>query len=171
MGNCYGRPWPAVYTIFVQIIHQIQVLTEPLCAAEQRTGYQISLVNLQREAKLSVNLQGYLNARQTCSRIRSVSITVVRFIETLKTTPKHPKPPPNNYRTYNARKKNKDTHCLLGGDWHCARIHTALALCKNTYSDRAKRGGGGTFFDKLILVAFIRYLVISISFHKKLGLR
>ena len=61
---CYGRPWPAVYINFVLKIHQIQVLTEPLCraqasflcAAEQRAGYQISWVNLQREAELSVNL-------------------------------------------------------------------------------------------------------------------
>ena len=55
----YGRPWPAVYINFVLKIHQIQVLTEPLCraqAAEQRAGYQISWVNLQREAELSVNL-------------------------------------------------------------------------------------------------------------------
>ena len=25
----YGRPWPAVYETFVQITHQIQVLTKP----------------------------------------------------------------------------------------------------------------------------------------------
>ena len=31
--NIYGRPWPAEYIIFVQITHQIQVLTEPLCRA------------------------------------------------------------------------------------------------------------------------------------------
>ena len=50
--------------MFMQNTHQIQVLTEPLCraqaiflcAAEQREGYQISWVDLQREAKLSVNL-------------------------------------------------------------------------------------------------------------------
>ena len=29
----YGRPWPAVYINFVLKIHQIQVLTEPLCRA------------------------------------------------------------------------------------------------------------------------------------------
>ena len=54
----YGRPWPAVYINFVQNIHQIQVLTDPLCraqaiflcAAEQRTGYHISWVDLQRKA-------------------------------------------------------------------------------------------------------------------------
>ena len=58
----YGPPWPAVYITFEQITDQIQVSTEPLCraqvflcAAEQRAGYQISWVNLQREAKLSVN--------------------------------------------------------------------------------------------------------------------
>ena len=60
----YGRPWPAVYINFVLKTHQIQVLTEPLCraqasflcTAEQRAGCQISWVNLQREAELSVNL-------------------------------------------------------------------------------------------------------------------
>ena len=31
--NSYGRPWPVVYIAFVQITHQIQVLTEPLCLA------------------------------------------------------------------------------------------------------------------------------------------
>ena len=30
----YGRQWPAVYINFVQNIHQIQVLTEPLCRAQ-----------------------------------------------------------------------------------------------------------------------------------------
>ena len=30
----YGRLWPAVYIIFVQITQQIQVLTEPLCRAQ-----------------------------------------------------------------------------------------------------------------------------------------
>ena len=31
-----SRPWPAVYINFVQILHQIQVLTEPLCRAQAR---------------------------------------------------------------------------------------------------------------------------------------
>ena len=30
----YGRPGPAVYINFVLKIHQIQVLTEPLCRAQ-----------------------------------------------------------------------------------------------------------------------------------------
>ena len=34
VDNCYGRPWPAVYINFVLKIHQIQVLTEPLCRAQ-----------------------------------------------------------------------------------------------------------------------------------------
>ena len=54
---CYaycGRPWPAAYINFMQNTHQIHVLTKPLSryilfAAEQRVGYQISLVDLQRE--------------------------------------------------------------------------------------------------------------------------
>ena len=32
--TCHGLPWPAVYINFVQITHQIQVLTEPLCRAQ-----------------------------------------------------------------------------------------------------------------------------------------
>ena len=52
-----GRPWPAAYINIIQNTHQIQVLTEALFraqaiflfAAEQRVGYQISWVDLQRE--------------------------------------------------------------------------------------------------------------------------
>ena len=33
-ASCYGRPWPAVYINFALKIHQIQVLTEPLCRAQ-----------------------------------------------------------------------------------------------------------------------------------------
>ena len=32
--NHYGRPWPAVCINFVLKLHQIQVLTEPLCRAQ-----------------------------------------------------------------------------------------------------------------------------------------
>ena len=32
-GYC-GRPWPAAYINFNQNIHQIQVLTKPLCRAQ-----------------------------------------------------------------------------------------------------------------------------------------
>ena len=31
---CCGRPWPAAYINFNQNIHQIQVLTKPLCRAQ-----------------------------------------------------------------------------------------------------------------------------------------
>ena len=34
LAHYYGRPWPAVYINFVLKIHQIQVLTEPLCRAQ-----------------------------------------------------------------------------------------------------------------------------------------
>ena len=35
IGNPHcGRPWPATYTNFNQNIHQIQVLTKPLCRAQ-----------------------------------------------------------------------------------------------------------------------------------------
>ena len=59
--NDCGRPWPAVCINFVLKIHQIQVLTEPLCRAQASfyalpNNEQISWVNLQREAELSVNL-------------------------------------------------------------------------------------------------------------------
>ena len=33
VANC-GRPWPAAYINFNQNIHQIQVLTKPLCRAQ-----------------------------------------------------------------------------------------------------------------------------------------
>ena len=71
----YGRPYPAVYIIFVQNTHQIQVLTKPLChaqaiflcAAEQRAGYQLSWVDLQREANCPWYLYGYLSqAKLVC---------------------------------------------------------------------------------------------------------
>ena len=70
---------------------------EPITALFTFTGLWPTVresVGLPRARGKLVNLQ-----------IWSVSITVVRFIEILKTTPKHPKPPPNHYRTYNARKK------------------------------------------------------------------
>ena len=35
-ASYYGRPWPAVYINFVLKIHQIHVLTEPLCRAQAR---------------------------------------------------------------------------------------------------------------------------------------
>ena len=53
--NYCGRPWPAAYINIIQNTHQIQVLTKLyavrmlyLFAAEQRVGYQISWVDLQR---------------------------------------------------------------------------------------------------------------------------
>ena len=33
-GPCCGRPWPTAYINFNQNIHQIQVLTTPLCRAQ-----------------------------------------------------------------------------------------------------------------------------------------
>ena len=33
-NSCCGRPWPAAYINFNQYIHQIQVLTKPLCLAQ-----------------------------------------------------------------------------------------------------------------------------------------
>ena len=34
LAVCCGRPWPAAYINFNQNIHQIQVLTKPLCRAQ-----------------------------------------------------------------------------------------------------------------------------------------
>ena len=56
----YGRPWPAVYINFVLKIHQIQVLTEPLCRA-QASFY--ALPNNQRGTKY---LGLTYSARQNC---------------------------------------------------------------------------------------------------------
>ena len=56
----YGRPWPAVYINLVQIIHQIQVLTEPLCRA------QAILYALQNNGR-GTKYQGLtLSVRQNC---------------------------------------------------------------------------------------------------------
>ena len=56
----YGRPWPAVYINFVLKIHQIQVLTEPLCRA-QASFY--ALPNNERDTKY----RGLTySARQNC---------------------------------------------------------------------------------------------------------
>ena len=50
----YGRTWPAIYITFMQITHQFQVLTVPLCRAQAiflcAARYQISKVDLQHEA-------------------------------------------------------------------------------------------------------------------------
>ena len=60
MHCCYGRPWPAVYINFVLKIHQIQVLTEPLCRA-QASFY--ALPNNKRDTKY----RGLTySARQNC---------------------------------------------------------------------------------------------------------
>ena len=64
---CYVRPWPAtaVYITYIGANHTSNSGFDRtfmpcsgylLCAAEQRARYQISSVNLQREAKLSVNM-------------------------------------------------------------------------------------------------------------------
>ena len=68
-----------------------------LCTAEQRAGYQISWVDLQREAKTvreSVGLP-IVRGKLVCefNFHFTVSITVVRSIETPQTTPIHPKLP------------------------------------------------------------------------------
>ena len=59
----YGRPWPAVYINFVLKIHQIQVLTKPLCRA-QASFY--ALPNNERGTKYHGLTY---SARQNCPRI------------------------------------------------------------------------------------------------------
>ena len=82
-----GRPWPAAYINFNQTIHQIQVLTKPLCraqaifyiAAEQRVGYQISWVDLQREVNCPWNLWATYSAKKAsicpAAYINAISIS------------------------------------------------------------------------------------------------
>ena len=89
---CYGRPWPAVYINFVLKIHQIQVLTEPLCRAQ---GSFYALPNNERGTKYrgltySARQNCLWICRQTRFRIWSVSIAVVRSIETPITTQNQP---------------------------------------------------------------------------------
>ena len=148
----YGRPWPAVYIIFKQITHQIQVLTEPLCLAQ---AILYALPNNERGTKY----RGLTySARQNCPwiyratyiqtrlRIWSVSITVVRSIETPNhQTPNHTRTPqttPKYHKlhqtiTVHVMREKKlfyDTHVLFVGvggacpqapswvrHWHCAR--------------------------------------------------
>ena len=95
----YGRPWPAVYINFVLKIHQIQVLTEPLCRAQAsmrcRTtngvpNIEVLTYSARQNCPWILGLP--ISARQTRFRIWSVSIAVVRSIETPQTTQNHPKP-------------------------------------------------------------------------------
>ena len=54
-----GRPWPVAYIMFIQNSHQIRVWPGSgyfYALPKNERGYQISWVDLQREAKLSVNL-------------------------------------------------------------------------------------------------------------------
>ena len=152
IDSCYGRPWPAVYILFVQITHQIHVLTEPLCRAQ---AILYALPNNERGTKYRGLTYGArqncpwicratYNARQTRLRIYlTVSITVVQSIETPKTTPKHPKhlkllPNPNHCRVYSRYHIMCDFlgHAwpFRGGRgpwvwyWHCAGIHTGIGL-------------------------------------------
>ena len=54
-----GRQWPVAYIMFIQNSHQIRVWPGSgyfYTLPKNERGYQISWVDLQREAKLSVNL-------------------------------------------------------------------------------------------------------------------
>ena len=88
------------------------------------------------------------SASQTLSRIYlTVSITVMQSIETPQTTQKHPKPP----KTLQTSTKPKLLPYILAISYNARFFRTltafsgvgalgpVLALCKNTYSDRAKR--------------------------------
>ena len=136
------------------ITHQIQVLTEPLCRA-QATFYALP--------KNEQGTVGYPKARSKTVRESiargklvcefdfhlTVSITVVRSIETPQTTPKLHQTTQNHNGIYSQYHIMRDFlgHSLLlrlaGEEGACAPnplpLDLALALCKNTYSDRAKR--------------------------------
>ena len=155
LWHFYGWPWLAVYINFVQNIHQIQVVTEPLCRAqaifnalrinERGTKYR-GLTYSVKQTVCEICRATY-SASQTHLRIYlTVSITVVQSIETPKTTPKHPKPPqtstkPKSLRyilaiSYNVQFFFRTLMAFSGGG---GVLGPVLALCKNTYRDRAKR--------------------------------
>ena len=121
--ECYGRLWPAVYINFVQNIHQIQVLAEPLCRPQaifyalpnnEQGNKCLGLTNSAKQTVREICRATY-SASQTRLRIYlTVSLTVVQSIETPQTTktpktplPKTPKtstiPKPLPYISYNAR--------------------------------------------------------------------
>ena len=128
-------------------IHQIQVLTEPLCRAqaifyalpnnERGTKY----CGLTYRAKKTVREIG--SASQTRLRIYlTVSIMVVQSIETPQNTTNHPKTPQTSTKprplpyilaiSYNARFLGHSWPFRGWGlwvwYWHCARIRTGTGL-------------------------------------------
>ena len=100
----------------------------------------------------------------------TVSITVVRCIETPQTAQKHPKPtqntlpPPYHYRIYSQYHIMHDFFRTLTASWGgglvppASTLGPALALCKNTYSDRAKQPPA--FLKSLCLFVVQRLLKI-----------
>ena len=111
----------------MQNIHQIQVLTEPLCRAqaiiyalpnkERGTKYR-GLTYSAKQTVLEICRATY-SASQTHLRIYlTVSITVVQSIETPQITPKHPKqlklpPNPNHYCIYSRYHIMRDFRTLM----------------------------------------------------------
>ena len=93
----YGPPCPAVYINFVQITYQIQVLSEHLCRAQaifyalpnNERGTKYRGLTYSAEQNCPWICRATYEARQTRMRVWSVSITVVRSIETSQTTPNH----------------------------------------------------------------------------------
>ena len=140
----------------MQNIHQIQVLTEPLCHAqaiiyalpnkERGTKYR-GLTFSAKQTVLEICRATY-SASQTRLRIYlTVSITVVQSIETPQITPKHPKPP----KTPQTSTKPKPLLYILAISYNARFLEHSwpfrgvgalgplLELCKNTYRNRAKR--------------------------------
>ena len=123
------------------------------------SGYFYALPNTERGTKYrGLTYSAKQTVREICratysasqTRLRiylTVSVTVVQSIETPQTTQKHPKPsktPQTSIQpkllpyilaiSYNAR--------FLGHSWPfrgVGALGPVLALCKNTYRDRAKR--------------------------------
>ena len=137
----YGRPWPAVYINFILKTHQIQVLTEPLCRAQAifmrcwttSTGWPTA-----RSKPVEEICRATYSASQTRLRFNfhlTVSITIVRPIETPQTTPNFHQTQITTVYTSNI------IYCaifrILTAFSGVGALGPALALCKNTYSDRA----------------------------------
>ena len=112
-NSCNSQPWPAVYINFLQIIHQIQFLCEPLCHAQ---AIFYSLPNNERGNKYrGLTYSAKQTVREICRATYSASQTRLRIyltfsitiVQSIETPPNHPKTPqtstspnPNHYRIY-----------------------------------------------------------------------
>ena len=135
------------------ITHQIQVSTEPLCRAQAvfmrcRTTSRVpNIVGLPTAPSKTVR-ESIARGKLVCEFDfhLTVSITVVRYIETPKTTPSLHQTIKNHYRIYSQYHLMRDFFYghsrplrWAGGGGHVPPILSplglALVLCKNTYSE------------------------------------